>query len=112
MGRDRRSAFAVTVLFELADGVYEQFHSLVSDNARQSVERESGCLRFDVLSASDQPESAQVFLYEIYTDKAAFDEHLASSHFQAFDAKSRELVRKKTVFSYSVDQNFKEPTTR
>jgi len=99
--------FAVTVLFELEEGASELFHRLVADNARQSVALESGCLRFDVLTPSDAAGSLEVFLYEIYTDPAAFDVHLASDHFRAFDERTRPLVRRKTVRVFAVGQNAK-----
>ena len=100
------SAFAITVAFELADGAFAEFHRLVKENAALSVELEPGCLRFDVLipAAAD---AAQVFLYEIYSNRAAFDLHLASDHYRAFDAKTRALVSKKTVLSFTVEENAK-----
>lgn len=100
-------AFAVTVLFELEDGASELFHRLVADNARLSVALEPGCLRFDVLTPTGAGPSLDVFLYEIYTDPAAFDVHLASDHFKAFDARTRALVRTKTVRTFAVGQNAK-----
>lgn len=99
------TAFAITVSFELVDGAVEKFHRLVSENARQSVALEPGCLRFDVLFPTNG--AREVFLYEIYTDQAAFDVHLASPHFKSFDEETRALVRKKTVNAFSVDQNAK-----
>ncbi len=99
--------FAVTVLFELEDGAADLFHRLVVDNARLSVALETGCLRFDVLTPNDAAGGREVFLYEIYTDPAAFDVHLASDHFRAFDEQTRPLVRRKTVRVFAVGQNAK-----
>ena len=101
------SAYAITVSFELEDGAAEKFHPLVAENARQSVALEPGCLRFDVLSPANGAIDHEVFLYEIYTDQAAFDFHLASAHFKSFDEQTRTLVRKKTVNAFTVDQNAK-----
>lgn len=100
------NAFAITVSFELEDGTAEKFHRLVAENARQSVALEPGCLRFDVLFPTNAL-GREVFLYEIYTDQAAFDVHLASAHFKSFDEETRPLVRKKTVNAFTVDQNAK-----
>jgi len=100
-----RQGYAITVTFELEDGAAEQFHSLVAENARQSVALEPGCLRFDVLCHVSRRQ--EVFLYEIYTDAAAFDAHLASAHFRSFDERTRELVRRKTVNAFTVEQNAK-----
>jgi quinol monooxygenase YgiN len=109
-GRDRplqpaRREYAITVTFELEEGAAEQFHRLVAENARQSVALEPGCIRFDVLFPATR--THEVFLYEIYTDQAAFDFHLASAHVKSFDEETRTLVRKKTVNAFTVDQNAK-----
>ena len=101
------AAFAITVMFELAEGAFPEFHRLVSENAMLSVEREPDCLRFDVLTPAGAVNPARVFLYEIYKDRAAFDLHLASAHFVQFDSQSRDLVLAKTVLSYTVEENAK-----
>lgn len=101
------NAFAITVAFELEEGAAEAFRPLVAENARQSVALEPGCLRFDVLFPTSGASGPEVFLYEIYTDQAAFDVHLASPHFRSFDEATRKLVRTKTVNAYTVDQNAK-----
>ncbi|MEP9390050.1 putative quinol monooxygenase [Mesorhizobium sp. KR9-304] len=107
MERENSAAngYAITVTFELEDGAAEKFHRLVAENARQSVALEPGCIRFDVLFPVAH--THEVFLYEIYTDQAAFDVHLASAHFKSFDEQTRTLVRKKTVNAFTVDQNAK-----
>jgi autoinducer 2-degrading protein len=101
------SAYAITVSFELEEGAAEKFHPLVAENARQSVALEPGCLRFDVLFPTNGAMGREVFLYEIYTNQAAFDVHLATAHFKSFDEETRTLVRKKTVNAFTVDQNAK-----
>jgi quinol monooxygenase YgiN len=101
------TGYAITVTFELEEGSAEKFHQLVTENARQSVALEPGCLRFDVLVPTDGARAREVFLYEIYTDQAAFDVHLASAHFKSFDEETRSLIRKKTVIAFTVDQNAK-----
>lgn len=102
-----KEEYAVTVTFDLKDGATEQFHHLVAENARQSVALEPGCIRFDVLFPADSAKLNEVFLYEIYTDQAAFDAHLASAHFKSFDESTRTLVRRKTVNAFTVEQNAK-----
>ncbi|WP_258052432.1 putative quinol monooxygenase [Mesorhizobium sp. INR15] len=93
--------------FELIKGGLPEFHRLVSENAALSVKLEPDCLRFDVLTPLDATGSTGVFLYEIYTDRAAFDLHLASDHFRQFDQRSRDLVINKTVLAYAVLENAK-----
>lgn len=102
------AGYAVTVAFDLVDGALPEFHRQVSENASLSVEREPGCLRFDVLTPLEEGASPQIFLYEIYADRAAFDGHLASDHYKSFDQMTRSLVRRKTVWAYRVDENAKQ----
>ena len=101
------AGFAVTVAFELIEGCLEEFRRLVTENAALSVALEPGCLRFDVLAPLDGDRGHQVFLYEIYRDRAAFDRHLESGHYQRFDRATRDLVSRKTVCNYAVAENAK-----
>ncbi|MEL6748477.1 MAG: antibiotic biosynthesis monooxygenase [Pseudomonadota bacterium] len=39
-------------------------------------------------------------LYELYDDRAAFEAHLASAHYAAFDAATKDLIAAKTVTTY------------
>lgn len=99
------AAFAITVAFELVDGAFAEFHRAVKENAALSVALEPDCLRFDVLTPLEG--GAEVFLYEIYSDRAAFDRHLASDHYRNFDLRTRAMVSRKTVLAYAVEENFK-----
>ncbi|HTZ68469.1 MAG TPA: putative quinol monooxygenase [Roseiarcus sp.] len=72
----------VLVEFLVKSSFIAQFRDLIAANARASLEREAGCKRFDVLV--DPAEPRRFVLYEIYEDEAAFDEHLASSHYLSF----------------------------
>ena len=103
-----KTAFALTVVFELVEGTFPEFHRLVSENAALSVRLESGCLRFDVLTPLEAERPSRICLYEIYRDRAAFDLHLASEHYRSFDAMTRDMVSSKTVVRYRVDENFKQ----
>jgi autoinducer 2-degrading protein len=105
------AAFAITVAFELVEGGFPEFHRLVTENAAVSVALEPDCLRFDVLTPVDGTGRTEVFLYEIYRDRAAFDRHLASDHFRHFDERSRALVTAKTVLAYAVQENAKSGRT-
>lgn len=60
------------------------FKQRVLRQARDSLEFETECHVFDV--CFDPARENFVLLYEVYTDKAAFDAHLASAHFLDFDA--------------------------
>ena len=84
--------FAVTVTFDIHAEHLEAFVPAMLDNARTSRADEPGCLQFDVCQ-----DGTRIFLYELYTDRAAFDVHLGSAHFRAFDAQVAPMVRSKDV---------------
>ena len=94
------SGFVITVSFRLKPGAMAAFRPLIDANAIASCRDEPGCRRFDVLVP--QGSDDQVFLYEIYDDRAAFDAHLKTAHFAAFDRDSADLVAEKTVQIYQL----------
>jgi (4S)-4-hydroxy-5-phosphonooxypentane-2,3-dione isomerase len=96
--------FGVTVSFALGDGQLSAFLDLVRRNAAESVREEEGCLRFDVSVPADKAASPVVFLYELYRDRGAFEFHLRSGHFLAFDRASGPLVVEKTIATYAVSE--------
>ena len=57
------------------------------DDARGSNNDEPGCLRFDVLQDSENPN--RIHLYEVYKDHAALDAHRQAPHY----TKWRETVQ-------------------
>jgi autoinducer 2-degrading protein len=89
--------FAIVVEFQLKQGAQAEFRRLIDANAEASARSEQGCLQFDVLEP--EGEGDRVLLYEIYSDKAAFDIHLRSEHFRTFAGASETLCLQKTVTS-------------
>ena len=94
--------YVVTVTFTLHDNCADAFMPLMQAQAENSVKLEEGCHYFDVVHQSDDPYT--VFLYEIYTDRAAFDYHLKSSHFKDFNNKVKSMVKDKKVLCF--DRHF------
>ena len=90
--------FVVTVIFELQPGCAAEFEPLMRAQASNSLAAEPDCLQFDVCRNPSREE--EFFLYEIYRDRAAFDAHLDSPHFQEFDAAVTPLVANKRVAFY------------
>lgn len=90
---------AVIVWFEVRPDSGPAFLDLVRQNAHASVRDEPGCRRFDVCADPDRP--GDVFLYELYDDKAAFEAHMTTPHFISFDADSAPFVLSKTVRTYA-----------
>lgn len=87
--------FVVCVEFGIADGAMDAFLPLMMEQAKNSLALEPECHHFDV--CRDPDGAAKVFLYELYTDKAAFMVHLQSEHFKSFDAAAAPMVASKQV---------------
>jgi (4S)-4-hydroxy-5-phosphonooxypentane-2,3-dione isomerase len=87
--------FVVVVEFQLKQGARSRFRTLIDANADASVRNEPGCLQFDVLEPEGEGDC--VLLYEIYSDKAAFDAHLQTEHFRVFNRASENLCLHKSV---------------
>ncbi|MBZ9775208.1 putative quinol monooxygenase [Mesorhizobium sp. CO1-1-8] len=89
------TGFVVWVDFRLRPGARERFRHLVDANANASMRSETGCRRFDVTQARDEPD--RVLLYEIYDSEAAFEHHCRTAHFEEFNSRSAQLVDTKLV---------------
>lgn len=94
--------FIVTVTFNLKPGGAAAFMPMMHRQAIVSLEREPDCHQFDV--CVDPEDEHRVFLYEQYSDKAAFDLHLAASHFQKFDEEVAPLVLEKRVNVWKLEE--------
>ena len=90
--------YVVTVEFIVKAEHVPEFRREMCVNASTSREEEPGCLQFDVCAPPGDPTT--IFLYEVYTNRAAFDAHLATAHFRAFDATVGSWVTGKTVRTY------------
>lgn len=93
--------YVVTVTFTVAPEDAAAFVARVKRQAADSLSLEPACRRFDV--CLDPETDGRVFLYEIYDDRAAFDAHLASAHFAAFDAEVGPSVRTKKVETWRLE---------
>lgn len=93
--------FVVTVVFTIKPEHVDDFSPAMLENARTSLEVEPGCKQFDVCRDPENP--AVTFLYELYDDKAAFQDHLSRPHFKSFDAKVAPWVASKQVKTYVLE---------
>jgi autoinducer 2-degrading protein len=91
--------YVVSVVFTIAAAARTAFLPLMLDNARRSREVEPGCRQFDVCVDAARP--GLVFLYEVYDDRAAFDAHLASTHFKAFAAATQSMIEARDIQTWS-----------
>jgi (4S)-4-hydroxy-5-phosphonooxypentane-2,3-dione isomerase len=88
-------AYVILVDFRLKPGARDEFRRLIDANARDSCRNEPGCRRFDVLELPS--DAARILLYEIYDDRAAFEAHLKTTHYDLFNRRSAEHVTEKQV---------------
>ena len=90
--------YVITVLFSIKPEHTSDFLQAIVANAGTSAAEEQGCRQFDVcVSASN---SNDVFLYEVYDSKAAFDAHLASAHFHHFTELTTAWVAAKVINAF------------
>jgi quinol monooxygenase YgiN len=94
--------YAVCVNFQLKPGTQAGFMPLMLANAQTSLRDEPDCRQFDVATDTNNPDA--VFLYELYTNRAAFDVHLASAHFKTFDAAVTPMIADKIIQTWDTVQ--------
>jgi autoinducer 2-degrading protein len=91
--------YVVVVEFTIKAEFAGHFRERVQQQARDSLERESECHVFDV--CIDPAQDEFVLLYEVYSERGAFDAHLESAHFIDFDNRVRDWVESKQVACYA-----------
>jgi quinol monooxygenase YgiN len=96
--------FVITVDFLVAAEFSQSFAAAVAKQAENSLQLESHCYVFDVCTSLNN--TCAFFLYEKYTDAAAFDVHLKSEHFKAFDALVKPWVTTKTVNRWTTSGSY------
>jgi (4S)-4-hydroxy-5-phosphonooxypentane-2,3-dione isomerase len=74
--------FVLLVKLHVRPELVDEFKAAILTNAELSVQRDPGCLRFDVLQRQDDP--TQWYLYEMYDKEQAWVDHRNAPHFLAF----------------------------
>jgi (4S)-4-hydroxy-5-phosphonooxypentane-2,3-dione isomerase len=74
--------FVMLVKLQVKPELVAEFTLAILNNAALSVERDPGCVRFDVLQQQDDP--TRWLLYEVYDQEQAWVEHRKAPHFLAF----------------------------
>jgi quinol monooxygenase YgiN len=85
----------VLVLVTVKAEMLPEFETALLTNARESVAKDPGCLRFDVSQQQDDPR--KWVLYEVYEAPEAHARHRQSPHFLAYDAVAARAVTEKVV---------------
>ena len=71
--------YVIIAQFQIKQGFKERFVEAMIADAVGSVNDEPGCLGFDIIQDAEEPN--RVWLYEVYKDAAAFEEHKRTPHF-------------------------------
>ncbi|MEL6169319.1 MAG: putative quinol monooxygenase [Pseudomonadota bacterium] len=90
--------FIVTVKIQVKPEDLEVFMPLMRENAERSYSDEPGCHRFDICQSRDDP--GTIFLYEVYSDEAAFQAHTRTVHYAAFSEAANPLMLSKEGTAY------------
>ncbi len=90
--------FVVVVEFHLHPGYAGAFRERVLQQARDSLALEPECRVFDVCVDPDREDF--VLLYEVYSNREAFDAHLAAAHFEDFNATVTPWISERKLSCY------------
>ena len=94
--------YIVLVQVEVRSEMNKTFEQAILENATRSIERDSGCLHFDVSQQVDDP--CRWVFHEVYTDEAAHAAHRRSAHYVAYlEIAERALVSK--IVTYCVGKH-------
>jgi (4S)-4-hydroxy-5-phosphonooxypentane-2,3-dione isomerase len=74
--------FIVLVRVQVKPALLGEFKTAILTNAELSVQRDPGCVRFDVLQQEDDP--TRWCFYEVYEKEQAWIDHRGAAHFLAF----------------------------
>ncbi|HEX5108937.1 MAG TPA: putative quinol monooxygenase [Vicinamibacterales bacterium] len=87
--------YIVLVQVTVRPDLLDEFERALLHNARESVARDPGCIRFDVSQQIDDP--LRWIMHEVYTDAAAHAAHRQSPHFLAYNEVAERAVVEKAV---------------
>jgi (4S)-4-hydroxy-5-phosphonooxypentane-2,3-dione isomerase len=90
-----RHFYVVSVDFVTAPENFDHFKQIMNENAKASVSDEIGCREFNVYEVPTTPN--HLYLYEVYDDEAAFQQHLNSAHYKHFNEVSAPIVTSRAV---------------
>ncbi|MGW4566523.1 putative quinol monooxygenase [Streptomyces sp. NPDC004561] len=89
------SQMALCVRFTLRDGAGEAFDELVREAAAAVLTREPGTLVYTCSEVEGAPN--QRLFFELYADRAAFDEHARQPHVRHFLSESEKYAEKMEI---------------
>ena len=82
--------YSLFVTIDVKPEYLEDFEQASLNDAKGSVSNESGCLRFDILR--DHSLNSRFYLYEVYRDEQALQDHLQTPHFKIWHSTVENMV--------------------
>lgn len=92
--------YCIIVKAELKPGTRENFLAAMLPNAESSVQKETGCLVFDVIEDREAPNT--FYLYEIFKDERALAAQKETTHYRESRAVVNELIAQQSVIRTNV----------
>ncbi|WP_394126049.1 putative quinol monooxygenase [Vibrio hepatarius] len=94
------SMYCIVVSNRVKEGKEKEYLAIMQENAKSSVSNEVGCIQFDVLEDTSNP---QLFhLYEIYQSPEALAEHKTTPHYLSSREKLANIVVEQSVIRSNV----------
>jgi (4S)-4-hydroxy-5-phosphonooxypentane-2,3-dione isomerase len=91
---------AIVVHFEAKPDKIDAFKEAIVGHATRCIEREPGCLQFDVVQDTKNP--AHFAVYEIYKDQAAIDAHRATPYMAETGKILPDLITKRELTMFNL----------
>ncbi|MFQ5990744.1 MAG: putative quinol monooxygenase [Candidatus Methylomirabilales bacterium] len=91
--------FALVAELKIQPDKVEAFGRLIDRQAKESVELEKDCHQFDV--CQEVTNSNTFLLYEIYSDKAAFDQHMKLGHTTKFFTEATPMIAGRSIRGFN-----------
>ena len=76
---------------EIDPAQLDAYRALIADQINASVTSEPGVLMLYAVALKDRP--AQIRVFEVYADQAAYEAHLQTPHFLKYKAATADMVR-------------------
>jgi quinol monooxygenase YgiN len=89
------SAFAIFVTIKLKPGNFEEYMMHIEHDREGALRDEPGCQLFHILTPPDSKDT--VYLYEVYDDEEAFDNHQKTPHFVRYVQETEELIAERII---------------
>jgi quinol monooxygenase YgiN len=97
--------FIAAVEYDIVPGQVDNFLAALKENGAESV-KEPGCRELDI--AVSQKDPNHVFIFEVYENAAAAEDHTATEHFKKYKAATKDMVAKREAKPlWSVAMNMK-----